>query len=72
MVASRVEKVIEQIRGFSAAERLELLRSLMNEGILAADDRFTEEEIAEIEAARREVAQGEWVDFDVFRKEHGL
>lgn len=58
--------------GFSAAERLELLRSLLDEGLLVIDDHFSDDEIAEIEAARREVAQGEWVDFDVFRKEHNL
>jgi elongation factor G len=46
--------------------------SLIAKGILDNKDEFSEEEIADIRAALREVARGEWVDFDEFRKSQNL
>ncbi|AGL03180.1 hypothetical protein [Desulfoscipio gibsoniae] len=69
MALSRVRQVIEQIKTFSQAEKTELFKTLLNEKLLPLyEDHFTEEEIAEIKTARQEVALGEWVDFDEFRK----
>ncbi len=48
-----------------------LLPSLLAEGILS-DDCFSEEEVLEIETALQEVARGEWVDFDEFRKTQNI
>ncbi|MCL6639462.1 MAG: hypothetical protein K6T80_07270 [Firmicutes bacterium] len=73
MSVSRVKQVIEHIKDFSIAEKVELLRSLIAEGILIVnDDDFTEQEISEIEAASKEVANGEWVDFDDFRRNQNI
>ena len=55
-----------------ATEKIEFFRSLIAEGILDNKDEFSEEEIADIRAALREVARGEWVDFDEFRKSQNL
>jgi len=69
MALSRVKQVIEQIKTFSQAEKYELLKTLLDEKLLLINNaHFTEDEIAEIKAAQQEVAHGEWVDFDEFRK----
>lgn len=73
MVISRVKQVVEQIKTFSQAEKIELFEALFNEKLLPIDeDYFTEDEIAKIKTAQQEVAHGEWVDFDEFRKKLGL
>ncbi|TYO94537.1 hypothetical protein LX24_02373 [Desulfallas thermosapovorans DSM 6562] len=73
MALSRVKQVVEQIRTFSQAEKAELLKTLLNEKLLPInEDHFTEEEISEIKTAQQEVARGEWVDFDEFRKPQAL
>ena len=73
MALSRVKQVVEQIKTFSQAEKAELLKTLLNEKLLPIDkDHFTEEEITEIKAAQQEVARGEWVDFDEFRRNLNL
>jgi hypothetical protein len=72
MAVSRVKKVIEEIKKFTATEKIEFFRSLITEGILDNKDEFNEEEMADIRAAMREVARGEWVDFDEFRKSQNL
>lgn len=73
MALNRVRQVVEQIKVLSAKEKLELFRTLLEENVFPAkENHFTEQEIAEIEAALQEVARGEWVDFDEFRKEHGF
>jgi ribosomal protein L29 len=69
MALSRVNQVIEQIKTFSQTEKTELLRILLNELLIPInEDHFTKEEIAEIKTAKQEIARGEWVNFDEFRK----
>lgn len=73
MALSRVKQVVEQIKTFSQVEKAELLKTLLNEKLLPIDkDHFTEEEVTEIKAAQQEVARGEWVDFDEFRRNLNL
>jgi len=72
MAVSRCKKVIEEIKKFTATEKIEFFRSLIAEGILDTTDEFSEEEIADIRSALQEVARGEWVDFDEFRKSQNL
>ncbi len=73
MALNRVREVVEQIKVLSVNEKIELLKILVKENLLPLkENHFTEEEIAEIEAALQQVARGEWVDFDEFRKEHDL
>jgi hypothetical protein len=72
MAVSLVKKVIEEIKKFTATEKIEFFCSLITEGILDNKDEFNEEEISDIKAALREVARGEWVNFDEFRKSQNL
>jgi len=73
MALSRVKQVVEQIKTFSPAEKIELFKALFNEKLIPIDEEhFTEDEIAEIKTAQQEVAHGEWVDFDEFRKKLDL
>ena len=44
----------------------------MAEDLIDIEEWFTEEELAEIELASQEVAEGKWVDFDEHRKKAGL
>ncbi len=71
MSTIRVKNVIEQIKGFTTAEKIELLRYILDE-IIISEDHFSEDEIDEIKLALKEVARGEWVDFDDFRKRENL
>jgi len=73
MAVSRVKEVVEQIKNLTIAEKIELLKTLLSEQILLADnDSFTDKEISEIESALQEVALGEWVDFDEYRKTQNI
>lgn len=73
MAVSRVKEVVEQIKNLTIAEKIELLKTLLSEQILLADnDNFTDKEISEIESALQEVALGEWVDFDEYRKTQNI
>lgn len=67
-----VEKLIAQVRSLSSSEKRELVRILVAENIIDIDDDFTEEELLEIDLASKEVAKGQWVDFDEHRKRSGL
>lgn len=71
MSISRVKNVIDQIKDFSTSEKIELLRNILDE-IIISEDHFSEDEINEIKLAMKEVARGEWVDFDDFRKQKNL
>ncbi|MTI86141.1 MAG: hypothetical protein FH756_20165 [Firmicutes bacterium] len=73
MALSRVKQVVEQIKTFSPAEKIELFKALFNEKLIPIDkEHFTEDEINEIKTAQQEVTHGEWVDFDEFRKKLDL
>ena len=71
MSLSIVQHIIEQTKKLTITQKLELMRSLLDD-IIIADDHFSEEEIAEIQEAIQEVDRGEWVDFDEFRKIHNI
>ena len=67
MAVSRIQVIFEQVKGFTIAEKIELVRTLLDE-IILQDDYFTDNEIAEIQLALQEAAQGELMDFDEYRK----
>lgn len=71
MSISRVDSIVRQIRDFSTSEKIELLRNILDE-IIVSEDYFSEDEIADIKLALKEVARGEWVDLDEFRKRENL
>ena len=71
MSVSRVKNIVKQIKDFSTSEKIELLRSILDE-IVVSDDYFSDDEIADIKLALNEVAHGEWVDLDEFRKRENL
>lgn len=56
---------MKEIIDFSTAEKIELLRSILDE-IVVSGDYFSEDGIADIKQALNEVACGELVDLDVF------
>ncbi|HWP95627.1 MAG TPA: hypothetical protein VN426_02175 [Syntrophomonadaceae bacterium] len=68
-MTTTVERLIAQVRSLSPGEKKELVRMLIAENIIDIDDDFTDEERLEIELASKEVAQGQWVDFDEHRKD---
>lgn len=67
MSISRLDSILRQIKDFSTSEKIALLRAILDE-IIISDDYFSEDEIADVKLALDEVARGEWVDFDDFRK----
>ena len=71
MSLSIVQHIIEQTKQLTIMQKMEIMRSLLDE-IIISDDHFSEEEIAEIKEAIQEVDRGEWVDFDEFRKIHKI
>lgn len=71
MSLSRVNKIMKQIVGFSTAEKIELLRSILDE-IVVSEDYFSEDELADIKLALNEAARGELVDLDEFREKEDL
>lgn len=71
MHISRVNNIVQQIKDFSTLEKIELLRSILDE-IIVSEDYFSDDEIADIKLALKEVARGEWVDLDDFRKREDI
>lgn len=71
MSVSRVKSIINQIKDFSTSEKIELLRSILDE-IVVSEDYFNDDEIEDIKLALEEVARGELMDLDEFRKRENL
>ncbi len=64
-VRSELEKIIGRLSPDKLRLLLEYARNLEN-------DELTAGEFAEIEAGKAEIARGEWVDWDVLRRELDL
>lgn len=71
MSISRVKSIVNQIKDFSTSEKIELLRSILDE-IVLSEDYFNDDEIGDIKLALEEVARGELVDLDEFRERENL
>ncbi|MDD3269932.1 MAG: hypothetical protein PHX14_11480 [Syntrophomonadaceae bacterium] len=71
-MTTAVERLIAQVRSLSPGEKRELVRILITDNIININDDFTDDDLLEIELASKEVAKGQWVDFDEHRKRADL
>lgn len=65
---SAVRKELERIICRLTPENLKLLLDYARE----LEEELTQEEIADIEAGKAEIARGEWVDWDELKRELNL